>query len=552
MADALAAGTALEKVPETEVLVGEIDSTMSDLMLAARQAENLKPLTEEEANGMTVAQLGDRAALIFSHYKCTLMSERDFILKFRVELNVLRRKTTQQGRRLPIPGCPTWGEVKKTYFKLSGRQIDALLADPKPDKKEPEPEPAEDREITVSDDQPETPTPGEEPEILEPDQPLPVTDVEVARIHEAAAADTLPDIEDEVAASAEREPSGWGKVVSRNLAQGLVTPEVVARFLNDTYAEKPGRHEAVRQMLGLLDKCILWDIRCEAEAECSSRQGGSETTGAHPSPSEAAEEVLRRGGFWSAKALFDEADIHLSHFEYIQNGMSTTFCNFKKNVLGNMRRGDRLKTRMLGRVYWYCHPDNEAALKAAKKPHSPEFHRAEGEILKGAAPQPPLVEPRAARRGQDAEDANHLLSSVSGKGDSAAPNAPPAAPAAAPTEDEPQPESATAKKPGGAYLPPIWMEDGRHGHVVGGLSRGAMNFQVRLTTRETVKVPKDGYVDMGGCENRAEVLGQDFMERRFMPDAWLNDANGAYDIAMERVPPEALEFLRVLGDKPAA
>jgi hypothetical protein len=162
MADALAAGTALEKVPKVEVLVGEIDSTMSDLMLAARQAENLRPLTEEEADGMTVAQLGDRAALIFSHYKCTLMSERDFILRFRVELDVLRRKTTQQGRRLPIPGCPTWGEVKKTYFKLSGRRIDALLADPKPSKKEPEPEPTEVREITVGDDQPETPTPSNE------------------------------------------------------------------------------------------------------------------------------------------------------------------------------------------------------------------------------------------------------------------------------------------------------------------------------------------------------------------------------------------------------
>jgi hypothetical protein len=96
------------------------------------------------------------------------------------------------------------------------------------------------------------------------------------------------------------------------------------------------------------------------------------------------------------------------------------------------------------------------------------------------------------------------------------------------------------------------MEDGRHGHVVVGLSSGAKNFQVRLTTGETVKVPKDGYVSMDGCENRAEVLGQDFMERRFMPEAWLNDANGAYDIATERVPPEALEFLRVLGDKPAA
>ena len=195
MADAMTGGTALMTVPEGEVLVGEIDTTMSYLMLAAGQAENLVPLTEEEADAMTVAQLGDRAALIFSHYKCTLMSERDFILKFRAELNVLRRKTTQQGRRLPIPGCPTWGEVKKAYFRLSGRQIDVLLANPKPRKKEPEP--TEDREVTISDDQPETPTPSDETvekihkAANEPDQPIPVT-----------AADTLPAAEDTVAAEA--------------------------------------------------------------------------------------------------------------------------------------------------------------------------------------------------------------------------------------------------------------------------------------------------------------------------------------------------------------
>jgi hypothetical protein len=551
MADALAAGTALEKVPETEVLVGEIDSTMSDLMLAARQAKNLKPLTEEEADGMTVAQLGDRAALIFSHYKCTLMSERDFILRFRVELNVLRRKTTQQGRRLPIPGCPTWGEVKKTYFKLSGRQINALLADPKPDKKEPEPEPTEVREITVSDDQPETPTPSEgpEPEVLEPDQPLPVTDAEVARIHEAAAADTLPEVEDQVAAEqGQPEPSDPEGIW---LDPKIVTPEIVANFLNGVYAEKPGRHETVREMLRLLDQCVLWEISYASSEERSSRLQSADRSAQHVFPSEAAQEVLKRGGFWSARALIGEADIHVTSNSY-PNGCGVSLDHFKQHVLGYLRLTGKVKTRMLGRVNWYCHPDHEAALKAAKKPEGPEFHHAEGELQRGAAPQPPLVKPRAARHRQDADDANHPLSSVSGKGDSAARNAPLASPAAAPTEDEPQPESAMAKKQGGSYLPPIWMEDGRHGHVVGGLSGRAFNFRVRLTTGERVKVPKGGYVNMGGCENREEVLGQYFAERRFMPDAWLNDANGAYDIATERVPPEALEFLRALADEPTA
>ena len=385
MADAMAGGTALERVPETEVLVGEIDSTISYLMLAARQAENLRPLTEEEADAMTVAQLGDRAALIFSHYKCTLMSERDFILRFRAELNVLRRKTTQQGRRLPIPGCPTWGEVKKTYFKLSGRQIDTLLADPKPDKKELEPR--EVREITVSDDQPQTPMPSDEAveriheAANEPGDPLPVTDAEVARINEAAAADTLPEVEDQVAAGQGQpeppDPKGgiW-------LDPEMVTPEIVANFLNGVYAEKPGRHEAVRQMLWLLDKCILWEISYASSEEYKSRLQSADSSARHVFPSEAAEEVLKLGGFWSAKALIGEADIHVTTDSY-PYGCGVSLDHFKKYVLGNLRLGGKLKTRMLGRVNWYCHPDQEAALKAAKKPEGPEFHHAEGELQKG-------------------------------------------------------------------------------------------------------------------------------------------------------------------------
>jgi hypothetical protein len=367
MADAMAAGTALEKVPETEVLVGEIDSTMSDLMLAARQAENLKPLTEEEADGMTVAQLGDRAALIFSHYKCTLMSERDFILKFRVELNVLRRKTTQQGRRLPIPGCPTWGEVKKTYFKLSGRQIDALLADPKPDKTEPEPEPTEVREITVSDDQPETPTPSEgpEPEVLEPHQPLSVTDAEVARIHEAASADTLPDTGGEVAAERE-DPRTEPAPCSLN----EVTVSVLANILNRAFAEKKGRHEAVRDMLKLLDKCILWEISYASSEERSNRLQSADTSARHVFPSEAAQEVLKRGGFWSAKALIGEADIHVTT-DSVPNGCGVSLDHFKQHVLGWLRDTGKLKTRMLGRVNWYCHPDHEAASRLRRSPRDP-------------------------------------------------------------------------------------------------------------------------------------------------------------------------------------
>ena len=99
-------------------------------------------------------------------------------------------------------------------------------------------------------------------------------------------------------------------------------------------------------------------------------------------PSKAAEEVLKRGGFWSAKALIGEADIHVTSASY-PGGCGVSLADFKKYLLPNLRLDGKLKTRMLGRVYWYCHPDHEAALKAAKKPEGAEFHYAEGELQKG-------------------------------------------------------------------------------------------------------------------------------------------------------------------------
>jgi hypothetical protein len=217
-----------------------------------------------------------------------------------------------------------------------------------------------------------------ESEVVEP-APT-VTDEEVARIHEAVAADTLPEVEDQVAVEqGQPEPPDPEGI---RLDPKIVTPEIVANFLNDTYAEKPGRHEAVREMLRLLDKCILWEISYAGGEERSSRLESADTSAQHVFPSEAAEAVLKRGGFWSAKALTGEADIHVTTDSY-PNGCGVSLDHFKKHVLGFLRLIGKIKTRMLGRVYWYCHPDHEAALKAAKKPEGPEFHYAEGEIQKG-------------------------------------------------------------------------------------------------------------------------------------------------------------------------
>jgi hypothetical protein len=173
--------TALAVRKEKAVEVVDAKPCLDLLALAAdaKAAEELVPWTDEEIGKATLAELGERVRLVCSHFKFTLMSEHDFVMRFRKEFQALREKSRQQGRRLPIPGCPDWTELKKEYFTMSSRQIDRLLEDPdkpkaerKPKQKAEEPEPE-----------------GPEPEVVEPDQPPPLTDAEVARIHEAAAAD---------------------------------------------------------------------------------------------------------------------------------------------------------------------------------------------------------------------------------------------------------------------------------------------------------------------------------------------------------------------------
>jgi hypothetical protein len=177
---------------------------------------------------------------------------------------------------------------------------------------------------------------------------------------------------------------------------------MLANTLNWAFAEKQGRHEAVREMLRLLDKCVLWEISYAGAEERGNRLESADTSARHVYPSEAAEEVLRRGGFWSARALIGEADIHVTSASF-PGGCGVSLDDFKKHVLADLRLAGKVKTRMLGRVNWYCHPDHEAALKAAKKPEGSEFHYAEGELQRGAAQQPPLAGTRAARQGRDAD-----------------------------------------------------------------------------------------------------------------------------------------------------
>lgn len=130
MASENATALAVRKEEAVEVVDAKPCPDMLALQADAKAAEELVPWTYEEAEKAPLAELGDRVRLVCSHFKHALISEHDFVMKYRNEFRALRERSRQQGRRLPIPGCPDWTEVKKAYFKTSSRQIDRLLEDP--------------------------------------------------------------------------------------------------------------------------------------------------------------------------------------------------------------------------------------------------------------------------------------------------------------------------------------------------------------------------------------------------------------------------------------
>jgi hypothetical protein len=366
-----------------------LESTAAARELArdVKRAEGMTPLTRAQAEAMPLAELAGRAKALLAHWKLALINEHDFIVSFRVELNVLRRRCRQQGRQIVREGSPSWGEIKKA-FRMSGRQIDRLLQEPgaRPARKALPPVP-----FVV---------------VPRGDAVALAAALRVAagtadgRLDEALVAELVAGLDGEWRQALLRALGGQGAGATAvcgpaPAALGAATPEAVAGVLNGAYREKPGRHEAVRQMLKLLDKCVLWEISYASSEERSNRLNSLDNSARHVFPSEAAQEVLKRGGFWSAKALIAEADIHVT-WDSVPNGCGVSLDHFKQHVLGWLRLTGKLKTRMLGRVCWYCHPDHEAALKAAKKAEGPEFHCAEGELP---------GKPQADKAGAKAEEA---------------------------------------------------------------------------------------------------------------------------------------------------
>jgi hypothetical protein len=91
----------------------------------------LVPLTRKEADGLTDAKAGER--IVWIGRQCTGMMRTfgAFVGAFRPEIESMRERYKQQGRRKPIPGCPTWEEVLRRHFHVSYSHMARLLAPPK-------------------------------------------------------------------------------------------------------------------------------------------------------------------------------------------------------------------------------------------------------------------------------------------------------------------------------------------------------------------------------------------------------------------------------------
>ncbi len=91
----------------------------------------LVPLTRKEADGLTDAKAGER--IVWIGRQCTGMMRTftAFVEAFRPEIESMKARYSQQGRRKPIPGCPTWEEVLRRHFHVSYSRMARLLAPPK-------------------------------------------------------------------------------------------------------------------------------------------------------------------------------------------------------------------------------------------------------------------------------------------------------------------------------------------------------------------------------------------------------------------------------------
>jgi hypothetical protein len=100
----------------------------------------LAPLTRTEADALDDDAAASRIVRIGSEYRRLAGTAIAFVARHKDEILSMKARYSQQGRRKPVPGCPTWAEVVRQHFRLSYSHMARMLA-PKAERPKSVPQP---------------------------------------------------------------------------------------------------------------------------------------------------------------------------------------------------------------------------------------------------------------------------------------------------------------------------------------------------------------------------------------------------------------------------
>jgi hypothetical protein len=98
----------------------------------AEAAAHLPPLTQAQLDEMTITQIGEYAAKAFRLSELAHKTFAQWMEAHWLMLIYIHDKTTAQGRRLPTPNYPSWGEVIRRAFPMDDADCEGLEGFEKP------------------------------------------------------------------------------------------------------------------------------------------------------------------------------------------------------------------------------------------------------------------------------------------------------------------------------------------------------------------------------------------------------------------------------------
>ena len=94
--------------------------------------QDITVMSFSEAKALDDITLGAHVFALGSEFVKRAGSAIKFVQIHRSAIQELRKRYSKQGRRSPVPGCPSWGEFVTSVFKVSQQYMNSLLVSPYP------------------------------------------------------------------------------------------------------------------------------------------------------------------------------------------------------------------------------------------------------------------------------------------------------------------------------------------------------------------------------------------------------------------------------------